>query len=718
MAGQDGSGREPTAPSVPLGGQAARGRSGAGLLQPGTVLQERYRIKGLHDAGGSATLYLAERLGIDEPVPLAIKELPGDAVAAVDQKTEVQLLFALSHPNLPKVYDFFKHGGRYYLVMDYIEGTPLDDLVRTKGPLGEEQACEIGLQICGIFAYLHSRPQKILHRDLKPANLILDRRGQVKLVDFGIAQVVRRRRGEPGVHAFTEQYASPEQREGRRTDERSDIYSFGATLHHLLHGEPPKGPVPGPRPGRHAPTWHLEAIIARCLDPDPEHRYPSFEALEQDLLAYLELKRAGAVDQLPAEARRRRLLSRPWWQALSPARRGTVVALLLVLLIGSAAAGVAGVEAYRAAVRVRMRPVPVVGADRVLLGTSASYQVTLPEGRLGPGEQVTWRVMDALNPGLALPGGTGTGFRFRPVAAGEFVLQAFVGPNPVSEPKTVRVYQDFAFVTPSDVVREVGVVVPGYTGTVAPVPAVVLDPDSPLAQAHSYCWRWTVTAPDGATQVVADRRVPIPLVFSDVGAYEVRLETLIGPAGDVEATCRGEGQTVKVVEGATRRVEVRPLDYDPADVARLNGSFEVLSGGRPIIWTVLGEPRVAVTQDAARTGSRALRFRGVRSPALEYATQQLLLKPGGRYRVTAWIRGAGITGGVARLQARFHSTVDDRYIMVDQETAAPVQGGFEWRQLLLVIAVPPDKEPILELYLRYEGDGTLWFDDVYVEEMP
>jgi formylglycine-generating enzyme required for sulfatase activity len=214
------------------------------LLQPGTWLQGRYLIQRVLGQGGMGAVYLAldTRLG---QAPVAVKEnFDASPQAQAQFQREAIALAQLSHPNLPRVTDhFIEPTGRQYLVMEYIAGEDLETLVQQGGALPEAQVLAWADQLLDALAYLHSRPQPVIHRDIKPANIKLTPGGQVKLVDFGLVKFYDPANPHTAtlVHGMgSPQYAPPEQfNPAGHTDARSDIYSLGATLYHLLTGQAP-----------------------------------------------------------------------------------------------------------------------------------------------------------------------------------------------------------------------------------------------------------------------------------------------------------------------------------------------------------------------------------------------------------------------------------------------------------------------------------------------
>ncbi len=224
-------------------------------LSPGTILRNRYTITEIVGQGGMGSVYKT----MDKRLPgrlCAIKEVQPDPNASAEMIAQAQaqflqeasILAQLDHPNLPKVSDFFADNGRDYLVMDYIPGSDLKELlqeaIEDSRVIEEKVALDWAMQILNALTYLHNHNPPVLHRDLKPANIKLTPDNRIKLVDFGLAKLlvaddmrtITIIQGQ-GTALYTplEQYAG----EFDRTDARSDIYALGATLFTLLTGSPP-----------------------------------------------------------------------------------------------------------------------------------------------------------------------------------------------------------------------------------------------------------------------------------------------------------------------------------------------------------------------------------------------------------------------------------------------------------------------------------------------
>lgn len=220
--------------------------------QTNIILRERYQLTNIVGQGGMGNVYRAEDLRLPGRL-CAIKEVQPDPTATADMQAQSQeqflkeasVLARLDHPGLPKVSDFFSENGRDYLVMDYVPGQDLRQiLTANNGPMDESQVLSWAGQIMDTLAYLHRRDPPVLHRDIKPANIKLTPDSRIKLVDFGLVKImapddartitVVQGRGT-ALYTPLEQYGG----DSGHTDIRTDIYALGATLYHLLTNMPP-----------------------------------------------------------------------------------------------------------------------------------------------------------------------------------------------------------------------------------------------------------------------------------------------------------------------------------------------------------------------------------------------------------------------------------------------------------------------------------------------
>ncbi|GIV78915.1 serine/threonine protein kinase [Litorilinea aerophila] len=279
------------------------------ILEAGTVLRRRYKILELVGQGGMGAVYKATDLRLDGRI-CAVKEVlptlsdPARSKQEMKQiseqfRTEASILSRLDHPNLPKVSDYFTTGGREYLVMDFVDGRDLQEIVREVRQRGEflpeEQVLGWAGQLLDALEYLHDQQPPVLHRDIKPSNIKLTPHGVVKLVDFGLVKVLQSDDSRTvtvvqgrGTVAYTplEQYGG----DTGFTDVRSDIYSLGATLYHLLAGVPPvdakerflrPGCLPPIRQLNPAVSPRVERAIFQALAMHPNERPPSARAFRE-----------------------------------------------------------------------------------------------------------------------------------------------------------------------------------------------------------------------------------------------------------------------------------------------------------------------------------------------------------------------------------------------------------------------------------------------------
>ncbi len=700
------------------------------LLPPSTILQDRYRILRLHDQGGSATVYLAERVGVEDSVPLAVKELNPTAFGLAEFKNEVNVLYSLNHPNLPKVYDFFEQDGKHYLVMDFVQGVTLKERVLDHGPLSEDQALGCALQVADIFRYLHERAErKIIHRDVKPSNLMLTRYGQVKLLDFGIARTPQTRLPGNHLYAFTEDYASPEQKANRPTDERSDIYSFGVTLHFLLTGTTPGGPStlgtpvepssdqtapavdsrsrgatgrrdPSPDTtapvvsalerrngmGQAAPTGQPEAvgsgkrpglsrevrrIIAKCLRTKPSDRYASFAELARDIQGYRRAKRNR--------------LTRVLWIAAA------VVAI------------VAGAFVAKSILRPSLYH--IVGPARVEAGTSATLEAGLPAAWNGSLDSIVWQVQDTQALGQApSEAGRGRYLSFSSTDLGVFQVQAYLESDsrlrPLTTIQRVEVYPGLD--TPSELLVGQGLTLRSYGLT------------SEGGRRYSFTWsvRGPVAGADAASAPVVLSDVtsePVSPVFSlpAVGAYVAQVTATVTPAKGLEVTVAGAPVTFAGVQ-----------EVAVGQAVNGNPSFEESYGGQPIDWYLVYRSHLVYDSAVGHTGTHSLRFEPWSGSPSSYAIQLAPLEAGSLYRLTVWAKGRDLgDGSRVTIETDFRSSVNESFVLPAEQVQVDLQGTFEWKQLMLSFRIPPGDPVNLEIYLKYTGSGTLWYDDCVVEKL-
>ncbi len=285
---------------------------------------EGYEIISKLGKGGMGAVYLARRLSLNKLV--AIKVLPPKLASNKDYLTrfrrEAEATAKLNHPNVVQAYDVGESNGYNYFVMEYVEGETIKDILERTGVTDEPRALEIAIQI--VDALKHAWAHGIVHRDIKPANIMISKTGQAKLCDLGLAIDVATDHAitRSGVIMGTPYYLSPEQARSEPLDTRSDIYSFGATLFHMLTGVVPfEGDTPAviltkhlteavPDPLARNPVLSRGVcfIVTKMMAKDREARYQDPEELLRDLVelkeqGYLTGKRYAAESELLAAAR-------------------------------------------------------------------------------------------------------------------------------------------------------------------------------------------------------------------------------------------------------------------------------------------------------------------------------------------------------------------------------------------------------------------------------
>jgi serine/threonine protein kinase len=207
-----------------------------GRFLPGTLVAERYRILGLLGRGGMGEVYRATDLRLSQQV--ALKFLPESTASDPDIlarfHNEVRIARQVSHPNVCRVYDIGEVDGQPYISMEYVDGENLSALLRRIGRLPNDTALEMARKLCAGLAAAHDKG--VLHRDLKPANIMIDGRGQVLIMDFGLAALADQVAGAE-VRNGTPAYMAPEQLAGKEVSERSDIYALGLVLYEVFTGQ-------------------------------------------------------------------------------------------------------------------------------------------------------------------------------------------------------------------------------------------------------------------------------------------------------------------------------------------------------------------------------------------------------------------------------------------------------------------------------------------------
>jgi serine/threonine-protein kinase len=293
-----------------------RAKSEAGMLAHRQI--GGYRILKRVGEGGMGEVYLAEQLAMNRQVALKVlhDKWNDDEEFRMRFLLEARQAGKLSHPNLIQVFDVGKYQGKYYFSMEFVDGVTVDDIIRHEKTMEIDRVINIALEVCSALKYLTT--QNLVHRDIKPANILITRDNVVKLADFGFVHtaVYDRRLSQEGTTLGTPDYISPEQARGESNlDVRSDIYSLGATLFHMLSGRALyKGscsqvmrdqidtPPPDLKHLRSDIPDSLVRILARMLAKDPADRHQTPDELSQEL-EMAKLDTSGAQGMLPGATR-------------------------------------------------------------------------------------------------------------------------------------------------------------------------------------------------------------------------------------------------------------------------------------------------------------------------------------------------------------------------------------------------------------------------------
>src|SRR4051794_7212937 len=270
------------------------------------VFNDRYEIHSRIGRGGMADVFLARDRLLDRPVAVKVlfPEYAADPNFVERFRREATAASNLTHPNIVGVFDFGRQGGTYYMVMEYVNGRTVADILRSDGSLLPQRAADIASDVAAALGFAHRNG--VVHRDVKPANILVSTTGAVKVADFGIARAMNAATEQDltqaGAVMGTATYFSPEQAQGGNPDPRSDLYSLGIVMYEMVAGRPPfQGDNPlaiaykqvheAPEPLREAapgvpPAY--DAIVMKLLAKSPTARYPSADDLRTDLRRFRE----------------------------------------------------------------------------------------------------------------------------------------------------------------------------------------------------------------------------------------------------------------------------------------------------------------------------------------------------------------------------------------------------------------------------------------------
>jgi eukaryotic-like serine/threonine-protein kinase len=334
--------------------------------QSGDLIAGRYELEELLGTGGMSSVFRARDSQLERRVAVKIlhQHYAEDPEYLERFRREARAVAKLSHPNIVTVIDRGDDDGRQYIVFEHVDGENLKELVLRTGRLPVRRALELALGVADGLAFAHERG--LVHRDVKPQNVLLNREGEIKVTDFGIARSLHMDHGvtQTGTVLGTGEYLAPEQASGKPVSAATDVYSLGVVLWELLAGDVPfvgenfvavalrhvNEPAPSLHERRPDVSPRLEAAVDRALAKDPAHRFPSMTAFAQELRACLAEvegdppppieEDAGATlitrpAPRPAPVRRRRARRRPFvWLLLALIAAG--VAFAAVVLLGGA----------------------------------------------------------------------------------------------------------------------------------------------------------------------------------------------------------------------------------------------------------------------------------------------------------------------------------------------------------------------------------------------
>lgn len=313
------------------------------MLNPGEIVKGRYKVERTIGGGAFGTVYLVSDSALSG-TRWALKEMVAMELPAGERRDalllfsrEAEILRSLHHPGLPEIIDFFSVDDSHYLVMEYIDGITLEDMMKGReSPFSSGEVLPWALQVCAILKYLHGiTPDPVIFRDLKPSNIMVGGDGKIRLIDFGIARYFSPKKIKDTIFLGTPGFSPPEQYGKGQSDARSDVFALGATLYYLLSKAdmesystrfPPLSTI-----APEVPEW-LEKVIMKCLSVNPGERYQSAAALFEAISSrqFSEAERdsdKGSASSQGSQAARAGQIQKTTWVAL-----GIVLAVVITLL--------------------------------------------------------------------------------------------------------------------------------------------------------------------------------------------------------------------------------------------------------------------------------------------------------------------------------------------------------------------------------------------------
>ena len=565
------------------------------------VLGERYEIGGVLGRGGMAEVHRGRdlRLGREVAVKVLRSDLARDPSFQVRFRREAQAAASLNHPAIVAVYDTGEDrtttGATPYIVMEYVEGETLRDVIRREGHLAPDRAMSLAADICGALDFSHRNG--IVHRDVKPGNVMITPQGTVKVMDFGIARAVSDSAATMTSTAAvigTAQYLSPEQARGEGVDARSDVYSMGCLLYELVTGAPPfSGDSPvavayqhvreDPRlPSSINPDVpaELDAILLKAMSKNPANRYQSAAEMRNDLLRALAGQRVEATPVMGDAEKTTILAAAPagygtyrqeerWDDDEQSARRRrrrtiAIVAVLAVLLLGGAIAAAIALSGSDAPPPTAQVQVPPLAGQTEAAARSAIEGAGLTVG------DVSTEASSTVDEGLVISSNPSGGANVDKGSAVKLVISG--GPDTIAVPNVVGLTEDRARSTlesagftsvnsrQTDSLEKAGNVV-----AVDPAEGQQAARNAPITVQVS---TGTIKVPDVAGKPEADARKTLTDAgFSDGQIQTAEVDAGTATPGTVVRTDPGAGTAVGRGDAITLQIATAATEITVPDVA-------------------------------------------------------------------------------------------------------------------------------------------------------